>query len=110
MLKNNKEREEYIRDENNWSIVDYNVTKVTYEKDRVIPIEVTDHDFPKVRFLLLRRTHVYRIQILAKPYYEGQGEHWVTIGTKVFDNSGKLTNIYDLSDNQLVAYLREHKV
>ena len=103
MLKNNKEREEYIRDENNWEDVEYRCTR-----SAGTPIEVEDNDFPKIRLKRLKGTGVHRIQVLTKPYYDGQGDHWVTIGTKVFNEDGKLTNIYDLSDNQLVTYLREH--
>ena len=47
---------------------------------------------------------------LSAPLHYSDKEHFVEIGLKVFEKNGNLHSIYDLTPNQLIAYLREHKV
>lgn len=98
MLKNNKERLDYIRDEKNW-------INITYAP----LIELVPGDnYPIINALKLKGTTIYKIQALTyNPY---QGTHYVTLGCYLYKPSGLLENIYSFSDTQIVTYLREEKI
>ncbi len=112
MLKNNAEREQYISDPKNWDILNYDII------DSECSDEEADKELhgglitgiPTVRLERLRGTSVYRIRVLSAPLHYSDKEHFVEIGLKVFEKNGNLHSIYDLTPNQLIAYLREHKV
>lgn len=98
MLKNNKERLEYIRDEKNW-------INITYAP----LIELVPGDnYPFINALKLKGTTIYKIQALIYDPY--QGTHCVTLGCYLYKTSGLLDNIYSFSDTQIVTYLREEKI
>ena len=97
MLKNNKERLDYIRDEKNWIKIDY------------LPIrEIEPINYPFIIALKLKGTTIYKIQALMYDQY--QGTHYVTLGCYLYKPSGLLDNIYSFSDTQIVTYLREEKI
>lgn len=100
MLKNKKEREEYIRDENNWEILEYSLTSAGG-----VPIVVKDHSFPKVQLKRLKGTNLCKIGVLVKPNWYDDKPHYVEIACKVFENDGMLHSIYDLTLNQQIDYL-----
>lgn len=98
MLKNNKERLDYIRDEKNWIKVEY------------LPMREIEPsgNYPFIAALKLKGTTIYKIQALTyNPY---QGTHYVTLGCYLYKPSGLLENIYSFSDTQIVTYLREEKI
>lgn len=105
MFKNNKEREDYIRDEKNWELVKYDCVE-----NNGIQIVVKDHRFPKIRLRRLKRTNIYRIEVMTTPMWYGDVAHYVEIGCKEFKENGELASVYDLTPNQLITYLREHKL
>lgn len=91
-LKNNKEREEYIRDEHNWIEPDFDLRN------------------PKLKVKHLKGTDIYRIYLMSVPLYERGNPHWVEIACKRFNEEGNMLCIYDLSINQLIDYLRKNKI
>ncbi len=105
MLKNNKEREDYIRDDSNWEILEYSLTQAG-----TTPIHVKDHYYPKLRMRRLKGTNLIKIELLAAPMYFDDKPHYVEIGCKVFKDDGQLSAIYDLTVNQQITYLRDHKI
>ncbi len=112
MLKNNTEREQYIRDEKNWDILEYDIAASecsTKESDKELHGGLCT-GIPEVRLRRLKGTTVYKIEVLSDSMWYGDKPHYVEIGMKVFNTDGKLYAIYDLTLNQLIAYLREHKV
>lgn len=112
MLKNNDERYKYMTDDKNWDILEYDIASSE------CPDEESDKELhgglitgiPTVRLKRLRGTSVYKIEVLAASFGYGDTDHFVEIGLKVFQTDGKLKSVYDLTPNQLIAYLREHKV
>ena len=113
MLKNNTEREQYISNPKNWDILSYDIV------DSECSDEEADKELhgglitgiPEIRLLRLKGTSIYKIQVKAEGRYYTNGEsHWVEIGCKVFKPNGHMDSIYDLSYNQLITYLREHKI
>ena len=98
MLKNNKERLDYIRDEKNW-------INVTYAP----LIELVPGDnYPIINALKLKGTTIYKIQALMHDQY--QGAYYATLGCYLYNQNGLLDNIYSFSDAQLVNYLKEKKI
>lgn len=112
MLKNNTERENYIRDEKNWDILDYDI--ITSEcSDKESDKELHGGlitGIPEVRLLRLKGTSIYKIQVISSPLYHNDKPHYVTIRTLEFLPNGQMKSIYDLTVNQLITYLRENKV
>lgn len=112
MLKNNQKREQYIRDEKNWDILEYDVIQslcADKQSDEELHGGICT-GIPEIRLKRLRGTTVFKIEALSMPMHLTDKPHYVEIGCKVFKENGQLSCIYDLSFNQLVAYLREHKV
>ena len=96
MLKNNEQRIEYIRNDENRDIINY--------------VSVGDRiNVPIIRLKRLKETNIYSIEIWADSMGYGP-TRYISIGTKEFKHTGLLKSIYDLTTNQLVAYLREHKI
>lgn len=86
MLKNNKQREEYLQNENNW------ITKV---------------DTGLIRVLECRDYPLIKTQVWFKNTYMGDAYH--TTGCYELNKDGTaLELIYDLSINQQVAVLRKY--
>lgn len=104
-LKNNEERCAFIRDESNWDIVSY-IGSLQYASDE----ENIESALPSVRLRRLNRTNIYEVQVMSSAMYCGDKPHYVTIRTMHFDNRGILKSIYDLTPNQIIAYLREKKL
>ena len=83
MLKNNKEREEYILNENNWEII---------EKTNIITIRK------------LKGTNF--IKLYFKMNNQWYGEHEVCVGTYLLTIDGLLDNVYSYTINQIVKELQ----
>ena len=98
MLKNNKERREYIDDERNW-------IHITYAP--LIEL-VPGYNYPFINVLKLKGTTIYKIRALMYDQY--QGAHYATLGCYLYNQNGLLDNIYSFSDAQLVNYLKEKKI
>ena len=94
MLKNNKEREEYIRNEENW--IDY----------------YTVIDGINIKLSHLKGTNIRRIYLKSIPLYYNDEPRFIEIACKEFSEKDDrlMKSIYDLTINQLIAYLRENKV
>lgn len=98
MLKNNKERREYIDDEKNWIICEYLPVNEVKAGERM----------PIITLKNLKGTKIFKVQaILETPYFKA---HLVTLGCYRFSKKGILEEIYSISDAQLVNYLREEKI
>lgn len=112
MLKNNEEREKYIRDEKNWDILDYDISSsecFTKESEKELHGGLIT-GIPDIRLLRLKGTAIYRIQVISSPMHSNDKPHYVTLQTLRFRNNGQMESIYDITINQLIAYLRENKV
>lgn len=112
MLKNNEERQKYIHDENNWDVLTYDIVTSEYsskESEKELHGGLIT-GIPEIRLKRLKGTSVYKIEVLAAPFGYRDNNHFVEIGLKVFKTDGRLNSVYDLTLNQLIAYLREHKV
>jgi len=109
MLKNNNEREAYIRDEKNWDIVNLFPDFVIDVKAGA-SMNAEGMHTPFIRVRRLKGTPVYKIEALAVAD-SWRGKHnYVDIGCKVFTKDGRLESVYDLTPNQLITWLREHKI
>lgn len=112
MLRNNDEREKYIRDEKNWDILDYDiVTSECHDEESEKELHgglITG--IPKVRLLRLKGTSIYKIQVESALMHYKDKPHYATIQTMEFHSNGQMKSIYDLTINQLITYLRERKV
>ena len=111
MLKNNDERYKYITDEKNWDTLEYDIVASecsSKESDKELHGGLIT-GIPTIRLKRLKGTSVYKIEVLAASFGYGDNDHYVEIGLKVFKPDGRLNSVYDLTPNQLIAYLREHK-
>ena len=93
-LKNNKEREEYIRDDKNW--IDH--------------YYAFNYGSPIMKIENLKGTDIFRVKFLSIPLYTGDKPHYIIYATLRFNENGQLVSIYDLSINQLIDYLRKNKI
>lgn len=98
MLKNNKERREYIDDERNWIVCEYLPVNEVKAGERM----------PIITLKNLKGTKIFKIQaVYGNDYFK---PHLVTLGCYRFSKKGILEDFYSISDAQLVTYLREEKI
>jgi hypothetical protein len=98
MLKNNKERREYIDDERNWIICEYLPVNKVNNGERM----------PIITLKNLKGTRIFKVQaVYGNAYFK---PHLVTLGCYRFHDDGVLDEIYSISDPQLVNYLREERI
>lgn len=112
MLKNNQEREKYIRDEKNWDVLEYDVVQsfcVDEESDKELHGGICT-GIPEIRLKRLKGTTIFKIEIKQAPVWLGGEPHFIDTGARVFKENGQLGSPYTLTVNQLINWLREHKV
>lgn len=98
MLKNNKERREYIEDDKNWIVCEYLPVNKVNNGERM----------PIIALKNLKGTRIFKVQtVYGNAYFK---PHLVTLGCYRFHDDGVLDEIYSISDAQLVNYLREERI
>lgn len=98
MLKNNKERREYIEDDKNWIVCEYLPLGEANGRKRM----------PVIVLKNLKGTKIFKVQsVLGNAFFK---PHLVTLGCYSFNDDGFLGDIYSISDAQLVNYLREERI